>query len=86
MAQTVYILCGITSLACAVLLFRQYRRTTGGLLFWSTLCFVCLAATNILLFIDLVVLPQIDLSPLRSSLTLAGMLMLLYGLIRESTR
>lgn len=85
MAQTVYILCGITSLACAVLLFRQYRRTGGGLLFWSTLCFVCFAATNILLFIDLVMLPQIDLSPLRSGLTLAGMLMLLYGLIREST-
>ena len=86
MAQTVYVLCGITSLACAGLLFRQYRRTGTGLLFWSTLCFVCLAVTNILLFIDLVVLPQVDLSPVRSGFTLAGMLMLLYGLIRESTR
>lgn len=85
MAQTVYILCGLTSLICAFLLFRQYCRTRGGLLFWSTLCFVCLAFTNVLLFIDLVMLPQIDLSVLRSGLTLAGMLMLLYGLIRETT-
>ena len=85
MAKTVYILCGLTSLACAILLFRQYRRTRGGLLFWSTLGFVCFALTNILLFVDLVVLPNIDLSPLRSALTLLGMLMLLYGLIREST-
>ena len=85
MAQTVYILCGLTSLICAFLLFRQYCRTRGGLLFWSTLCFVCLALTNVLLFIDLVMLPQIDLSVLRSGLTLAGMLMLLYGLIRETT-
>jgi Family of unknown function (DUF5985) len=85
MALTVYILCGLTSLICAFLLFRQYCRTRGGLLFWSTLCFVCLALTNVLLFIDLVMLPQIDLSVLRSGLTLAGMLMLLYGLIRETT-
>ena len=85
MPQLVYILCGITSLACASLLFRQYRRTRAGLLFWSTLCFVCFAATNILLFVDLVVFPEVDLSVMRNEITLAGMLMLLYGLIREST-
>lgn len=84
-AQLVYILCGLTSTACALLLFRQHRRTGGGLLFWSTWCFVCLAITNVLLFLDLVILPQLDLSLLRTSLTLAGMLMLLYGMIREST-
>ena len=85
MAQLVYLMCGITSLACAGLLFRQYRRTRAGLLFWSTLCFVCLALTNVLLFVDLVVLPAVDLSVARNALTLSGMLMLLYGLIREST-
>lgn len=82
MAQLVYILCGIMSLACAILLFRQYRRSGTGLLFWSTACFVCFALTNVLLFVDLVMFPEVDLSVLRSSVTLAGMLMLLYGLIR----
>ncbi len=85
MAHLVYILCGLTSVACAVLLFRQYQRTGGGLIFWSTWCFVCFALTNVLLFVDFVVLPEVDLSPIRTSLTLAGMLMLLYGMIREST-
>ena len=85
MALIVYVLCGLTSLVCAWLLFRQYSRTKGGLLFWSTLCFVCFAVTNILLFVDFILLPQIDLSVIRSALTLTGMLMVLYGLIREST-
>ncbi|HYG34461.1 MAG TPA: DUF5985 family protein [Clostridia bacterium] len=85
MAAAVYLLCVLTSLACAVLLFRQYRLTRGGLLFWSTWCFVCFALTNALLFVDLIVFPQIDLSVLRSSLNLAGMMMLLYGMIRQTT-
>ena len=86
MAEVVYILCGLTSLFCALLLLRQYRKTSAGLLLWSTLCFCCLALNNILLFLDLVVLPKIDLSVIRNALTLAAMLMMLYGLIRESTR
>lgn len=84
MASTVYLLCGLTSVACALLLFRQFRRTRGGLLFWSTLCFVFLAMANILLFIDLVLLPEVDLSAVRNSLTLLSLMLLLYGLIRET--
>jgi hypothetical protein len=84
MAQIVYILCGITSVACALLLYRQYRRRPGSLLFWSTCCFLCLAATNILLYVDLIVIPAVDLSVLRNAITLAGMMMLLYGMIRQS--
>lgn len=85
MAPTVYLLCALTSIGCVVLLFRQYRFTGGRLLWWSGWCFLCLALTNVLLFVDLVMLPEQDLSVLRSSLTLAGMAMLLYGLIRETT-
>lgn len=85
MAQLVYILCGLTSILCAVLLYRQYRSTRVGLLFWSTCCFLCLAATNVLLYVDLVILPATDMSIARNAITLAGMMMLLYGLIREST-
>jgi hypothetical protein len=85
MAQLVYILCGLTSILCGVLLYRQYRLTGGALLFWSMLCFLCLAVTNVLLYLDLVVFPSVNLAVLRNAITLSGMMMLLYGLIREST-
>ena len=81
MAELVYILCGMTSIGCAVLLLRQYRATRGDLLFWSAGCFFCLAITNVLLFVDLVLLPAIDLSLLRSLVTLVGIVMLLAALI-----
>ncbi|HEY3863870.1 MAG TPA: DUF5985 family protein [Verrucomicrobiae bacterium] len=81
MAELVYILCGMTSIGCAVLLLRQYRATRGRLLFWSAGCFLCFAMTNVLLFVDLVVLPDIDLSLIRSLITFAGILMLLAALI-----
>ncbi len=83
MAKIVYVLCGLTSLLCAGLLFRCFRSTRAPLLFWSTWCFVCLAVTNVLLFVDLIIVPAVDLSVLRSAITLAGMVMLLYGLARE---
>lgn len=83
MAELVYILCGITSIGCAVLLLRQYRTTGGKLLFWSAGCFICLAISNVLLFVDLVLLPNIDLSPVRSLITFGGIVMLLAALIWE---
>ena len=82
-AQTVYLLCGLTSILCAALLFRQYRKGGTALLFWSTGCFVFVALSNILLFVDLVMIPSIDFAIARSALSLAAMLMLLHGLIRE---
>jgi hypothetical protein len=82
-AEIVYALCGLTSLLCAFLLYRRYCSTGAPLLLWSTWCFVCFVLTNILLFVDFVVFPDVDLSFLRGLLTLAGMVMLLYGMIRE---
>ena len=49
MIQLVYLLCALTSLACAVLLLRGYFRTRVRLLLWSGLCFVGLALNNALL-------------------------------------
>ncbi len=83
MAELVYILCGMTSIGCAVLLLRQYRATRGKLLFWSAACFLCFAITNVLLFVDLIILPDIDLSLIRSLITLGGIVMLLAALIWE---
>ena len=83
MAGAVYILCAATSLACAVLLLRGYRRSRARLLLWSGLCFVGFTLNNVLLFIDTQVIPQIDLSTVRSLPILAGLALLLYGLVWE---
>jgi Na+/melibiose symporter-like transporter len=84
MAEAVYILCALTSLLCAVLLFARYRKTRVGLLFWSAVAFVFFTATNIALYADLVLTPrEVDLSVWRSGLALAGVVVLLFGLIRK---
>jgi hypothetical protein len=85
MAEVVYILCAATSLGCAIMLLRGYRKLRTQLLFWSCACFACFALTNVLLFVDLVLLPNtVDLSLLRNSITLTGLLMLLYGMIWDT--
>ena len=79
-----YLLAVATSLACTVLLYRSYRQNRLRLLLWSALCFVGLTVNNIVVFLDLVVFPDMDLRPLRLGATLVGMLFLLYGFIWES--
>ncbi|PWC39831.1 DUF5985 family protein [Azospirillum sp. TSO35-2] len=83
--SAVYLLCFAASLLCMALLARSYRRSRGRLLLWSTLCFVGLALNNLLLFVDVVVLPtQVDLLPLRQLSALAGIGVLLYGFIWDA--
>ena len=72
MAELVYVLCAATSLLCAVLLLRGYLASRTRLLFWASLCFVGLALNNILLFLDLIVLPDIDLFWWRTVPAIAG--------------
>ena len=83
MAEAVYLLCAITGIVCALMLFNRYRENRTRLLFWSSLCFAGLAANNVLLFVDLIILPQIDLSFWRSGVSVASMAVLLYGIIWE---
>ncbi len=82
-AAVVYILCGLTSLACAVLLLRGWRRTRTRLLLWSGLCFVGFTLNNVVLFADVVVWPDVSLAFVRNSLGLLSVGVLLYGLIWE---
>jgi hypothetical protein len=84
MAETVYILCALTSVACAALLIRGYRKARERLLLWTSLCFAGLAINNVLLFVDLVIIPSLDFSLVRSGTALAAMALLLYGLIWEA--
>ena len=84
MAQLIYALCILTSLACAWLLLGSYRRTRHRLLFWSGMCFVVLTFNNVLLLFDRVVFPAtVDLLPYRLVSSLFALLLLLYGLIYE---
>ena len=85
MAEVVYILCALTSVACAVLLFRGWSASRSRLLFWSGLCFAGLAVNNILLLLDLVVLgATVDLRLVRNLTALGSVGVLLHGLIAES--
>ncbi|HEY6922127.1 MAG TPA: DUF5985 family protein [Steroidobacteraceae bacterium] len=83
MAELVYVLCAATSILCTVLLLRGYLASRTRLLFWASLCFAGLALNNILLFLDLSVLPDIDLFWWRTWAALLGMMVLLFGLIWE---
>jgi hypothetical protein len=84
MPEVVYVLCALTSLACAVLLLRSYLRTRTRMLLWSSLCFVGLAANNLLLFVDLALVSSGDLSLLRTLVALASVLLLLVGLVGDA--
>jgi hypothetical protein len=84
MATLVYALCALTSLACAVLLLRGYASSRARLLLWSGLCFTGLAANNLLLLIDKRLVPTVDLSMWRTLPALAGLALLLYGLVWET--
>jgi hypothetical protein len=84
MSGAVYLICAATSLACAVLLLRAHRRRGARLLLWSGLCFVGLTLENLFLFVDLVLVPHIDLSAWRSLPATIGLILLLYGLVWEA--
>ena len=86
MATLVYVLCALTSLACALLLLRGYRQSGARLLAWSGLFFVGLFLNNVLLIVDLRVVPQVNLAVIRLVPALIGVCLLLYGMIWESDR
>ena len=81
MAEAVYLLCAATSLGSALLLLRGYLVSRTRLLLWSSLCFIGLFLNNALLFVDLVVAPQVDLLLLRNAVGLASLAILCFGLI-----
>lgn len=83
MAQAAYAIGVLTSIFCALLLIRSYRRQQTPLLLWSSLCFVGLAVNNVLLFTDLFVLPDVSLELVRTLTALVSLMLLLVGLIWE---
>ena len=84
MAAAVYVLCALTSLLCAVLLLRGWLRSRSRLLLWSGICFLWFTANNVLLFVDLEIVPDVDLSVARSGTAFVGAATLLLALVWES--
>jgi len=85
-ASVVYILCALTSAACAIMLLRGYFRSRARFLLWSALCFIALFINNLLLMIDKLYIPERVAFPqaLRGSVALIGLLLLIYGLIFDA--
>ncbi len=81
MAEAVYLLCALTSLACAGLLLRSYTRSRMRLILWTSLCFIGLAVSNILLVVDLAIVASTDLRVVRNIAALGGVGFLLYGMV-----
>lgn len=82
--SAVYVLCLLTSLVAMWLLLRGYRQSRSRLLLWSAAAFIAFALNNLMLFLDLVVLPlSIDLRSGRALTALVGVGILLYAFIWE---
>lgn len=79
-----YGLCALTALLCSFLLLRAYSRSRYKLLLWGGLCFAGLTLNNLLLIVDRILVPYVDLFTLRLVAALVAMLILLYGLIWDA--
>lgn len=84
MSGIIYGLCALTALWCGGLLLRAYARTRYRLLLWSGICFFGLSANNMMLVVDRILVPSLDMTLLRLLPALIGMLVLMYGLVWES--
>lgn len=85
-AEAIYVLCAGTSSVAAWLLWRRYLRSRTRLLLWSSIGFVGLAVNNVLVYIDLVIVPANDLAVARTFAAAVGLVVLLFGLIWELGR
>jgi len=82
----VYALCFATSSMCAWLLARSYWKSSARLLMWSAACFIFLAASNLVVILDILVIPDVDLRIYRLTLSLSAVLTLLFGFIWDLER
>ena len=85
MGEIVYILCAVTSLACAVLLVRAYLRSRSPLLLWSSVCFVGLLINNVVLVVDVVLTTnEVDLLLVRDLTNTSSVVARVIGLLWSS--
>lgn len=84
-AEIVYVLCALTSLLAAIMLWQNFRKTGFRLLFWSSICFFALTVNNTMLFVDVVLYPTADLAVFRTLPAVFGFGALLFGFIWEAS-
>lgn len=84
MVGIIYLLCAVTAFVCAWMLLKAYRNSGYKLLLWGGICFLGLTLNNLLVIVDNLVVPELDLSTWRLVLALCSMMFLLYGLIWDS--
>lgn len=81
--SAVYVLCSLTSFVAMLLVYRSYAQNRTRLLLWTALAFVALAVNNLVLFVDIVILPDVSLLVLRHLVSLIAVGLLLYGFVWE---
>ena len=82
-------LCGPASIANALRSLGETATSETAVLAgtgrcWTGVCFMGLSISNLLIFVDLVLVPNVDLYRYRLGSASVAMLLLLYGLIWES--
>lgn len=82
----VYVLCFLTSVVCAGLLFRAWRRDGSRLLLWTAAAFGFFALNNLALVLDMVVFVETPLWPARMIPHVLAFGVLLWGFVWESER
>jgi hypothetical protein len=80
----VYMFCFVTCAVCAALLIRSWLRNRARLLLWIAISFSFLAVNNFFLFADTTLFPNFDLSLYRTLSAVAGVSILIIGLIWEA--
>jgi hypothetical protein len=83
-AELIYLLCAATSLVASWMLLRYYFLSRTPLLLWSCIGFAGLAVNNVLVYLDLVLFQEVDLSIVRTLTGAIGMIAIVYGLTRET--
>jgi hypothetical protein len=86
MGIVAYLLCTGTSGLCAFLSLKGYFRSRVRLLLWVGICFIGLSLNNLMLLVDLKLLPEVDLSVVRSIPALIGLVVLIVGLVFKNGR
>lgn len=79
----IYGLCLAASASCAALLGRAYLRSRTRLLLWTAIGFCFFALNNLVLVVDMLVLPEVDLWVWRQAAAGAGLGVLLFGFVWE---
>jgi hypothetical protein len=82
----VYLLCLLTSATCAALLARSYLRARTPLFLWMALGFGALAFNNLLLVVDMLIVPSVDLTGWRQAANGVAIVVFLYGFLWEIER